>query len=97
MQIHIDESEQPTAKDEGKQMQDREIAQNIEKFIEVKNMDLEHELHREYSDLVPKAPQVIPWSPQSLVVKPALRKKGDVVLLDDNRVMDVYNISFAEF
>jgi len=60
-------------------------------------MDLEHELQREDVDLIPRAPQVIPQCPPPLAAELTLSEKGDVVLLDDDPVMDVYNLSFDEF
>jgi len=44
-----------------------------------------------------RVPHVIPQSPPPLAVEPALSKQGNVVLLDDYFVMDMYNISFDEF
>jgi len=60
-------------------------------------MEMEHEPHNEDFYMISRGPQVIPQSPTPPVVKPTLRKKGDFVPLDDDLVMDVYNLSFDEF
>lgn len=77
-------------------MQDRELTQQIEKFIEVIDMELEHETHNEYTDLMPREPQVISQSPPPVVSEQASSEQGDVFLLDDDPVRDVYNLSFDE-
>lgn len=43
-----------------------------------------------------QAPQIICQSPPPPVSEPILSKQGDIVLLDDDLVMDVYNLAFDE-
>ena len=95
--IQVDESEQIVAKEECEEMQDQKLARQIEKFIEVTNMELEKELQCEDTTLILKEPQVIPQSPLPPVAEPTPREQGDVSLLDDDLVMDVCNLSFDEF
>lgn len=52
---------------------------------------------KEVNDLLPKAPLVISQSRPYLAAYPTLNEQGDVFLLDDDLVMDVYNISFDDF
>jgi len=44
-----------------------------------------------------RAPEVIPQSPPPLAAEPTSREQGGVLPLDDDLVMDVYNLSFDEF
>lgn len=61
------------------------------------DMELEHEPQHEDDDLMLGAPQFILQSPPPLVAEIALSKKGDVFLLDDDLVMDMYYLSFNKF
>lgn len=61
------------------------------------DMELEQEPQHEYVDLMSRAPQVIPQSPPPPAAEPTPSEQGDVVILDDDPIMDVYNISFEEF
>ena len=97
MMIQVEESKQPTVEEEGEQMWDWELAQQIQQLIEVTDMELEQKPQHEDVDLMPRAPQVIPQSPLAPIIVLAPRKQGDVVLLDDDPIMDVYNLSFNEF
>lgn len=38
--IQVEDSENPVDKEEGEQMQDRDISQQIEKMVEAKDMDI---------------------------------------------------------
>lgn len=60
--IQVDESEKPPTKEEGEQMKDWEIYQQIEKMIEVTDMWLEKEPQNEDTDLMQRAPKVISQS-----------------------------------
>lgn len=60
-------------------------------------MELEEELQREFVDLMSRATQVIPQSPPPQAVDLAPREKRDVVLLNDDLIIDVYNLSCDEF
>lgn len=44
--------------------------------------------------LMLRAPKVTSQSPPPLVLEPFLSEQGEVILLDDDLVMDVYNLSF---
>ena len=94
--IQVDESEKLTIEEEGEQMQDWELAQQIEKINEVTNMEVGDEPHNEDTDLMLRSPEVKYQSPPTLVSKPVPSEQGQVVLFDDDSVMDVYNISFDE-
>jgi len=59
-------------------------------------MDLEQESHNEYTDLMQRVPQVISQSPLPPVSEPTLSEQGDVFLLNDDTIMDVYNLSVDE-
>lgn len=61
------------------------------------NMELEQEPQHEDVDLMPRAPQVIPQSSPPPIIEPTPSEQGDVVPLDDDLIMDVYNLSFDEF
>lgn len=78
-------------------MQDRELAQQIEDLIEVADMELQLEPQNEDVDLRPSAPQVTVQSPSPPAAELTLSKEGDVVLLDDDPTMDLYNLSYDEF
>ena len=75
-------------------MQDWEIAQQIEDLIEVVDMELEPEPQDEDVDMIPSTPQITIQSPSPLATKPSLSVEGDIVSLDDDSVMDVYNLSY---
>ena len=47
-------------------------------------------------DLMPRASEVAPQSPPPSESQPVPSEKGEVVLLDDDLVMDVYTLSFDE-
>ena len=97
MPIQVDELEQPVAEEEGEKMQDQKLSQQVEKLIEATDMELEHEPHNEEINLMTRAPDVISQSPPPPVSEPILSEQGDIVLLDDDPIMDVYNQSFDEF
>lgn len=78
-------------------MQDRELAQQIEDLIEVADMELELEPRNEDVDLMLSAPQVIIQSPPPLAAEPASSEEGAIIPLDDDMVMDLYNLSYNEF
>lgn len=46
---------------------------------------------------MPRAPQVIPQSPPPPIAERTLSEQRDVVLLNEDAVMDMYNLSFNEF
>lgn len=92
--IQVEELEQPKTKEEGEQMQDRELAQQIEKLVEVTNMELGQEPRDQDTDLMPRALEVTSQSPPPLVLEPVPSEQGEVGLLDNDRMMDVYNLSF---
>ena len=87
--IHIENPKQLELEDEGEQMQDWELAQQIGKFLEVIDLELEHDTQHEYVDLMLRAPQVIPQSPPPPAVETSPREQGYVVLLDDDPIMNV--------
>lgn len=62
----------------------------------MKDIELEQEPHHEDVDLMLRAPQVIPQFPPPPATEPTLREKGYFFLLDDDLIMDVYNLSFHE-
>jgi len=96
MPIQVEELEQSTSKEKGEQMEDRDLSQYIKQLIEVKDMELEHEPQNEDNDLMPRAPKVTSQSPPPPVSVLVPSKQGEVVLLGDDLVMDVYNLSFDE-
>lgn len=57
-------------------------------------MELEQEPHNKDIDLMLKEPKVISHSPPSPFLELVLTKQGDIALVDNDLVMDVYNISF---
>lgn len=95
--IQVDDPEQPAIEEEGEQMQDWELAKQIEQLIEVTDMELEQESQWEDTDLILKASHVISQSPPPPVVEPSPSEQGDTILLDDDPVMDVYHLSFDEY
>ena len=96
-QVEEQEQNQPVAKEEGEHMKDRELNQQIEHFIEVTDMDMEQEPHNKDVVLMLSAPYITTQSPPPITVEPTLRRKMDVVPLDNDPMMDVYNLSFNEF
>lgn len=90
--IQVDDSKQPTTEEEGEQMQDREISQQIEKLIEVTDMEMEQEPQNEYTDLMSRAPKVISQSLPPPVSKLIPSEQGYIVFLDDDMVLDVYKL-----
>ncbi len=78
-------------------MQDWEIYQQIEHLIKVTYMEMEHEQQNEDVYLMQRTPQVTTQSPPPQAVEPTPSGEGDVVPLDVDPVMDVYNMSFNEF
>ena len=57
-------------------------------------MELEQEPQNEDTDLMPRALEVMSQSRPLPVSKPVPSEQGDIVILDDDLVMDVYNLSF---
>lgn len=51
-------TEQPATEEEGEQLQDQELAQQIEQLIKVTDMELGDEPWNEDTDLMPRAPKV---------------------------------------
>lgn len=77
-------------------MQDLELAQQIEEFIEVVDMELEPEPQDEDVGIMCSAPQIIVQSPPPPTVELTLREEGDIVPLDHDPVLNVYNLSYNE-
>ena len=77
-------------------MRDWELAQQIEHLIEVTNMEMDQEPQNEDVDLMPSTPHVTIQSPPPLAAEPTPSEEGDVVPLDGDLVMDVYNMSYHE-
>jgi len=59
-------------------------------------MEFGQEPHDQDTDLMPRASKVGPQSPPPPVSELVLSDQGEVILLDDDPVMDVYNLSFDE-
>ena len=70
-------------------MQDQELAQHIEKLIEVTDMDLGEEPQNEYIDLLQQEPKVTSQFPPPQVSKPIQSEQGEATPLDDDTIMDV--------
>lgn len=87
--ILVEESKQLVAEEDGEQIQDQELAQQIGQLIEVIDMEFEHEPQNEDTNLMTRAHEVTSQSPPPLVSEPILSEKEEVVLLDDDLVMDV--------
>ena len=77
-------------------MQDLDLSQQIENLIEVTNMEMEQEPQNEDVDLMLRAPQVTIFSPPPPTVELAPGEEGEVVPLDNDMVMDTYNVSYGE-
>ena len=60
------------------------------------DMELRQEPHNKDNDLMLRAPKVTSQSPPPRVSELFTSEQGEVVLLDDDPVMDVYNLSFEE-
>lgn len=58
---------------------------------------MEEEPQNQDLDLIPSAPQVTIQSPPPIAAEPTQSEEGDYFPLDDDLVMDVYNLSFDEF
>jgi len=65
-------------------------------MVEAMNMELEQEPQDHDTDLMSRTSEVAPLSPPPTESEPAPSEQGWVVLLDDDLVMDVYNLSFDE-
>lgn len=59
-------------------------------------MELGLELQDENLDLIPSSQQAIVQTPPPPVSEPSLSEEGEIVPLNDDLVMDVYNTSFNE-
>lgn len=94
--IQVEELEQPVEEEQGEQVQVRELAQQNEQMVEVTDMELEQEPQDQETDLMPRASEAAPQSLPPLESKIVPREKGEVVFLDDDLVMDMYNLSFDE-
>lgn len=55
------------------------------------------EMQNEDVDLMPSAPQVTVQSPPPPAVELSPSEEGDIIPLDDDPVMYVYNLSYVEF
>ena len=77
-------------------MQEHEFAQEIELLIEIMDMEVGPKLWDEDVDLMPSAPHDIINTSPPLTAYPTPREEGEVVPLDYDLVMDVYNLSFDE-
>ena len=77
-------------------MQEHDLGQEIEKLIEVANMELEPEPKYEYVNLMPNPPNATIQTPALPVTDLVSSEEGEIVPLDDDLVMDVYNLSFDE-
>lgn len=93
IQVEEQEHNQPKTEEEGENVHDQDVSQQIGHLIEVTDMEMEQELHNEDVDLMPSTPQVIVQSPPPSSIETTLSKEGDVVPLDDDSVMDVYKMS----
>lgn len=96
MPIQVEELEQPIDEEEGEQVQVWELDQHIEQIVETTDMELEQEEQDQDTNLMPRKFEVAPQSPPPPESKPVPNEKGEVVLLDDDLVMDMYNLSFDE-
>ena len=77
-------------------MQDQEPARQIEHFFEVTDMEMEQELHNEDVDMILRTPRATVQSLPPPVVEPTPSEERYVVPLDDDPIMEVYNLSFNE-
>jgi len=94
--IQVEDSEQLTTKEEGEKMQDRELSHESEKLTKVTDMDLGQEPHEQDIDLMSRAPKVTSQSLATPILELVLSEQGMVLLLDDDPIMDVDNLSFEE-
>lgn len=94
--IQVEKSKEPEDEEEGEQVQVQELAQQIEHMVEETGMDLEQEPQDQDTNLMLRASEVVPQSLLPPKSKPVQKEKGEVVLLDDDLKMDVYNLSFDE-
>lgn len=85
------------AVNEGEQMQDRKLAQQVEDLIIVEDMELKLELQNEDVDLILSAPQVTVQYPSPSKVELTPSKEGNGVPLDDDLAMELCNLSYDEF
>lgn len=90
--IQVEQSEQPVVEEGGEHMRDQELAQQIEQLIEVIEMELEQEPKNKDNDLMLRASEVISQSPPPPLLEPIPIEQGEFVILNDNPVMNVYNI-----
>ncbi len=65
-------------------------------MVEETNMDMEEEPQDQDIDLMPRTSEVSPQYPPPLESKHVPSDQGEVVLLYDDSVMDVYNLSFDD-
>lgn len=77
-------------------MPNRDLTNKIKKLIEVTDMQLGHETQNEDAKLTPRAPYVTSESPPPILLEPVPSKQGEVILLDDHPIINLYNLSFYE-
>ena len=65
-------------------------------MVEATNMETEQEPQDQDTDLMSRAFEVTPQSLPPPESQPVPSEQGDFFLLDDDPVMDVYNLSFDE-
>lgn len=94
MPIQVEESKKMTTEEEGEQIQDNELSEQIDQLIKVKNMELGQDQQGQDTNLMLRVLEVTSQSPPAPVLELVLSKQGEVFLLDDDLVMDVYNLSF---
>lgn len=65
--------------------------------MEVTDMDFAQGPQNEDTNLMRRASKVTSQSPPPPMSKPVPSEQGDNVILDDDLVMDMYNLSFDDF
>lgn len=77
-------------------MQDMKFSQHVEEWIEIIDMEEELELHNQDVDLILRTQQVTLESPPPRTTESTPSVKGEVIPLDDDPIIDMYNISYYE-
>lgn len=76
-------------------MQEKELAQSIEDFIEIQDMEEELESQNQDFDIILSTQQVTIYSPHP-PTEQAPREEEEIVPLDDGLVMYMYNLTYDE-
>ena len=92
--IHVETTQQPIDEEQGEKVQVQDLPQQVEQMVEAMGIEIEQEPHDQDTDLMLRESKVTPQSLPHIESQSFLSKKGEVVLLDDDSEMDMYNLSF---